>query len=316
MKRIILSCLFFLPVICFSQDGTFSTGFNAVGWTNLALQGEDSSAQISSVQRIQWPGLSANYFSSFSSFTQYLPKINSWISINYYSENAAQLLFTKRFGIAFNKGIFIGKHFLWKNALEMVYYKYEVDWSSLTFGMAIDPQNGFTLQAGDVPRGGSLGNIDFSYGTSFHFKEITLGVGIFHLNEPNSSLTSGTNSLPMRVTYSGGYNLSLKKYALQVQPYFVYRNQRAFDVFLSGMRIKYNEKINLGLCLQLNYQKMQVYTIGYTSKYLAINYSFSNYPNLTGDGGAHQLGSSIKFWKRKKTGKNYFNPSQGAFSTH
>ena len=58
----------------------------------------------------------------------------------------------------------ISRKFSMKVGFQATYFQKSLDWSKLTFGDQIDPRRGFIYNTNDVPRGGSVGNADFSAG--------------------------------------------------------------------------------------------------------------------------------------------------------
>ncbi|HRE96129.1 MAG TPA: type IX secretion system membrane protein PorP/SprF, partial [Flavobacteriales bacterium] len=91
------------------------------------------------------------------------------------------------------------------------YFQKSLDWSKLTFGDMIDPRRGFVYQTGDVPRGGSVGNMDFSAGILGFSENFYIGFSAHHLTEPNESLVTGTSPLPMKLSGHAGAVIPLGK---------------------------------------------------------------------------------------------------------
>jgi hypothetical protein len=58
----------------------------------------------------------------------------------------------------------ISRKFSLKAGFQATYFQKSLDWNKLTFGDQIDPRRGFIYTTNDVPRGGSVGNADFSPG--------------------------------------------------------------------------------------------------------------------------------------------------------
>lgn len=315
MKKLSLFLLLYSAVSVKAQDAYFFVQGNAGGWTNLAFQGTDTSALLSTTQQITNPKSSAYYYNTYNSFTQYLPMSNAWISLNMFTENAGNIIFTQHYGISFNKAIHLGKHFVWRNAIEVSYFNKRLDWNSLTFGDQIDPRQGFVYQSGDVPRGGSVGNIDFSYGTSFYYKKILLGFSAYHLNQPNESMVNGNAPLPVRLGIQLGYTFLIKEYRFQLQPYLNAFTQGTTNLASAGLKLTYNKNVSFaygGVLSASSYYNIA--WAGYKFRRGQITYGLSFGKSIHAVGCSHQVGVQFGFWKRKKS-KRYFPQELGAFST-
>ncbi|HRH39026.1 MAG TPA: PorP/SprF family type IX secretion system membrane protein, partial [Flavobacteriales bacterium] len=137
----------------------------------------------------------------------------------------------------------ISPRFSLKAGFQATYFQKSLDWSKLTFGDQIDPRRGFIYNTQDVPRGGSVGNADFSAGILGYTDIYFVGFAAHHLTQPNESLIVGQSKLPMKITAHAGAAIPLGlhgKYGearTKISPNVLYQQQAAFRQLNLGVYI-------------------------------------------------------------------------------
>ena len=135
------------------------------------------------------------------------------------------------------------RKFSLKVGFQATYFQKSLDWSKLTFGDQIDPRRGFIYNTNDVPRGGKVGNADFSAGVLGYTDIYFVGVAVHHLTQPNESLIVGTSKLPMKITGHAGAAIPLGmrgKYGdarTRIAPNVLFQQQAAFRQLNLGLYV-------------------------------------------------------------------------------
>jgi type IX secretion system PorP/SprF family membrane protein len=171
----------------------------------------------------------------------------------------------------------------------------------------IDPRRGFVYQTNDVPRGGSISNVDFSAGVIGYSDKFFAGFAVHHLTQPNESLITGNSPLPMKFTGHMGAKISLSnnKYSTNdasVSPNILYRAQGTFQQLNMGLYL--NKGALVGGVWYRNKDAFIV-LIGVTSEHFKFGYSYDMTVSKLGmqSGGSHELSMTLNFNCKKPVKK-------------
>jgi len=284
-----------------AQDPQFTTSFAGMTYTNPAFAGNDTMGIVFVAHRNQWPKLPGTYQTTIFGYSQYLSKTNSYAGYHYMFDKAGAVT-TQRLTFNYAQIIKI-KKLLLRPAFEAVYFAKKIDWNQLSFGDQIDPRQaqGFVYSSNDVPRGGSITNIDFNAGILASLYNITLGISIHHLTKPNEGLLTGDSPLPRKTGVFLGYDLHglIGRGEMHVTPYFSYHHQNNFSNMNYGINIQALEYL---IGFQIRKNDSFALITGYSRFNMRISYCYeittSSLDNKS-TGGTHEFTYAFKFWKRK-----------------
>ncbi|MCB0780176.1 MAG: type IX secretion system membrane protein PorP/SprF [Flavobacteriales bacterium] len=193
-----------------AQDPQFTQFYANPLYLNPAFAGSARCPRVVLNYRNQWPALSGTFVTSSASYDQFVEGISGGLGFQVLNDQAGKgtLNTTTVSGMyayqqALTRKLSISAGF------QATYFQKSLDWSKLTFGDMIDPRRGFVYNTNDVPRGGSVGNVDFSAGLLAFTDVFYAGFAAHHLTEPNESLIVGTSNLPMKITAHAGASLPL-----------------------------------------------------------------------------------------------------------
>jgi len=304
MRRITPFLFLFLFCKSYGQDPQFTQPYGTMTYSNPAFAGTDTMGTIFLSHRNQWPKLSGTYQTTVLGWSQYIADFNAYSGIHYMYDNAGALK-TSRISFNYAQNIRMNNLVI-RPAMEFTYFQKTMDWSQLTFGDMIDPRRGFVYQTGDVPRGGSVSNVDFSTGIMAQFYNVTLGVSVHHFTEPNESLIMGNSSLPMKIGYQAAYHLEggIGRWVLKIDPYLVYFSQALFQNFNFGLVTQIDPFI-----FGFNVRQKDSYALmgGFTKFKMRVTYCYEITTSSLGNqntGGTHEFTFAYQFWKRKAN-KNF-----------
>lgn len=286
---------------CFAQDPQFTTSYAGMTYTNPAFAGCDTMGTVYMAHRNQWPKLPGTYQTTVIGSSFYLKDLNAYSGIHYMHDQAGSVR-TDRITFNYAQNIKI-KKLLLRPAFEAVYFQKEVDWSQLSFGDQIDPRQaqGFVYSSGDVPRGGSISNIDFNSGLLSSFYDFTFGISIHHLTQPNEALVTGESPLPRKTGLFLSYDLHglIGRGEMHFTPYFSYHHQNNFSNLNYGLNIKLLEYL---IGFQIRKKDSFALIAGYSRFNMRLTYCYeittSSLENKM-TGGTHEITYAIKFWKIK-----------------
>lgn len=296
----------------FAQDPQFTQSFAGMSYNNPSFTGSDTSGVVYIAHRNQWPKLSGTYQTTIAGWQQYISQLNSYAGLHYLYDISGAMT-THRFSIVYAQNIKI-KKLLLRPSIEATIFQKSIDWSQLTFGDMIDPRRGFVYSTGDVPRGGSISNIDFSAGLLANFYNISLGISVHHLTEPNEALMTGNSPLPMKFGFQAGYNFAYLTpwFFTVIQPYLIFYNQAQFKNLNFGLNTKVNDFL-----FGFNYRRNDSYAFmaGFTKWKARISYCYEITNSTLGNkntGGTHEFTLAYRFWKCKAH-KKYLKGNLNAF---
>lgn len=199
----------------------------------------------------------------------------------------------------------VSRKFSIKAGFQATYFQKSLDWNKLTFGDMIDPRRGFIYATNDVPRGGSVGNADFSAGILGYTDVFFVGFAANHLTEPNESLIVGTSKMPMKLTAHGGAAIPLGmrgKYGeakTKLSPNILYQQQAAFRQLNLGLYVDHGP-IMAGLWYRS--RDAFIALIGFHTEHLKFGYSYDVTTSklTTATAGSHEISLTLQFDCKKK----------------
>ena len=255
--RHIISTIIFSVVLSntYSQDIQWAQYYSVPLFQNPSFAGAEHCDHFIFQQRIQWPGLEANYTSSYVSYDKFLYKYRSGIGA--YIVQDFQ-------GISLNND----KHYpgasLEKRSLDIsttkiaAQYSYELPidethsvraglelglintflTNNYIFPSEIDSKTGYNDQDDNI--GASKLAPDVASGILYYSKHLYLGFSGSHLNKPDLSLYNDAptiNRIARRGTFISGYKINLSK-----APSMAYLNTKSNKSITPTVHYKFQEK--------------------------------------------------------------------------
>jgi type IX secretion system PorP/SprF family membrane protein len=193
----------------------------------------------------------------------------------------------------------VNRKFSVRFGVQAGYFQRSLDWSKLTFGDMIDPRRGFVYQTNDVPRGGTVGNVDFAAGILGFSEQFYFGFAAHHLTQPNESVIVGNSPIPMKFTGHAGAVIPMgnSKYTADnavLSPNILFRSQGTFNQLNIGM---YMSKSGLVGGVWYRNKDAFIVLVGINTSHFKLGYSYDlTLSKLgTGSGGSHEVSCGINF---------------------
>lgn len=297
---IILCCL--IALYTNAQDAHFSQYNHSKSYTNPAFTGSDSTLNISTAYRIQWPNITGGGYKTFYfSADNYYRWLRGGLGLNYINDNEINGIFIKqRIDFNYAPHFELFKHKLTIQAgLQLSYFQNKVDWSKLVWGDMIDERRGFVYNTTEVRGQGKKRNMDISTGILLYSNHFYGGIAVHHLTQPDEGVM-GPSKLPIKYTIHTGANLNFSTPSLTLSPNFLFMKQNFSAMLLPGISAKYKM---FALGISYRNQDACIATVGFQSSFLKIAYSYDyTVSKLTNKstGGSHEMQVTWFIRYRKK----------------
>lgn len=291
-----------------AQDPEFTQFYANPLYLNPAFAGAARCPRIAMNYRNQWPSLSGTFVTSSASYDQHVDGIYGGLGLLVTNDKAGEAtLNTTNISAIYSYQLKINRSFSLRFGFQATFFQKSLDWNKLTFGDMIDPRRGFVYQTNDVPRGGSVSNVDFSAGVIGYSDKFFAGFAVHHLTQPNESLITGTSPLPMKFTGHMGAKISLSnnKYSTNdasIAPNIMYRAQGTFQQLNMGL---YLTKGALTGGVWYRNKDAFIVLVGVTSEHFKFGYSYDLTVSKLGmqSGGSHELSMTLNFNCKKPVKK-------------
>ncbi|MFZ5553302.1 MAG: type IX secretion system membrane protein PorP/SprF [Bacteroidota bacterium] len=282
-----------------AQDPEFTQFYSNPLYLNPAFAGSKRCPRIALNYRNQWPSLSGTYVTTSASYDQHVEGIYGGLGLLVTNDKAGEAtLNTMNVSAIYAYQLKLGRTFSMRFGVQATYFQKSLDWNKLTFGDMIDPRRGFVYQTGDVPRGGTVSNVDFSAGVLGFSDNFYAGFSAHHLTEPNESLITGNSPMPIKFSGHAGAMIPLgnTKYSEStiLSPNIMYRSQGTFQQLNMGLYVV-TKSITFGAW----YRNKDAFiaTVGIKTDNVNIGYSYDvTVSKLTNaSGGSHEISFGLVF---------------------
>lgn len=289
-----------------AQDPQFTQFYANPLYLNPAFAGTARCPRVALNYRNQWPALSGTFVTTSASYDQDVRGIMGGLGLLVTSDQAGKgTLNTTTVSGIYSYTQAVSRKFSIKAGFQATYFQKSLDWNKLTFGDQIDPRRGFIYATNDVPRGGKVGNADFSAGILGYTDVFFVGFAAHHLTEPNESLIVGTSKMPMKLTAHGGAAIPLGmrgKYGeakTKLSPNILYQQQAAFRQLNLGMYVDHGP-IMAGIWYRS--KDAFIALIGFHTEHLKFGYSYDVTTSklTTATAGSHEVSVTLQFDCKKK----------------
>ena len=294
-----LGVLCTLPAL--AQDPQFTQFYANPLYLNPAFAGTARCPRVVLNYRNQWPALTGTFVTTSASYDQHVEGLGGGVGLLVTNDQAGKgTLNTTTVSGIYSYQQAITRKFSIKAGFQATYFQRSLDWSKLTFGDQIDPRRGFIYNTNDVPRGGSVGNVDFSAGLLGYTDILYVGVAVHHLTEPNESLIVGTSKLPMKITGHAGAAIPLGmrgKYGkpkTRISPNVLYQQQAEFRQLNLGMYLDHGP-ITAGVWYRA--KDAFIALIGFQTEKFKFGYSYDVTTSklTTATAGSHEVSLQLQF---------------------
>ncbi|MGB5069767.1 MAG: type IX secretion system membrane protein PorP/SprF [Flavobacteriales bacterium] len=302
----VLALGLFGTLTTFAQDPQFTQFYANPLYLNPAFAGTARCPRVSLNYRNQWPALSGTFVTTSASYDQDVRGIMGGLGLLITSDQAGKgTLNTTTVSGIYSYTQAISRKFSLKAGFQATYFQKSLDWNKLTFGDQIDPRRGFIYTTNDVPRGGSIGNADFSAGLLGYTDIFFVGFAANHLTEPNESLIVGQSKMPMKLTAHAGAAIPLGvrgKYGepkTRLSPNILYQQQADFRQLNLGLYVDHGPII-----AGVWYRSKDAFIalIGFHTERFKFGYSYDVTTSklTTATAGSHEVSLTMQFDCKKK----------------
>jgi type IX secretion system PorP/SprF family membrane protein len=304
---------FALPVQ--SQDFHFTQFFANKLFLAPSFAGATAQNRLIANYRNQWPGLPKGFATYSVSVDHFISNYNSGLGVIAMRDLAGSTRFGYlHLGMAYSYDfvIFNNKHI--RPGVGFNYIQTTIDFSKATLSSMYNPQSkDYTGGSGvNFPEKNNIGAFDASFSTIFYMTNFTCGIGFDHLLQPNLTLLSDENPLPMKFSAFTVVTLLrrgrlLKPIDETVSVALLFKNQKKFNQLDLGVYWA-QSPLTFGIWYRgipiLNSDRGDSFAalVGYKAQNFAFGYSYdftvSNLINKTS--GAHEISLAIEYAKQKK----------------
>lgn len=293
MKKIAILLLLLLnidKVNC--QDLEFSQVNNSRILSNPSLAGSDSGIFVNVGYRNQWPGLAGNFVSYFVSTDAHIDKLKTSIGLIASADHAGQnSISSKTYSFIIAPQFNLKKNdWVIKPAIQLSYIQTKLDPSKFSFSDMIDTKYGFVLPTISVFPNTRRNYFDFSSSLLVYNKWASLGLGYFHITQPNQSFMIGS-SAPLYSRLMVNFNTKYfhffanKKYGLAFSAF--YNRQSVFQQLTTRVSLAYNK-----MSVSIAYQNGSAIIVGFGLNYSKFSFVYSydiNVTKLRKSQGSHEI---------------------------
>lgn len=283
-----------------AQDPQFTQFYANPLYLNPAFAGSAKCPRVVMNYRNQWPGLTGTFVTSSVSYDQYVAGLQGGLGLLVTHDQAGKgTLNTTNVSGIYSYQQAITKKFSILAGFQATYFQKSLDWSKLSFGDQIDPRRGFVYNTNDVPRGGSVGNADFSAGVVGYSEVFFVGFAAHHLTQPNESVIVGNSPLPMKFTGHVGAAIPVgvqAKYetATKISPNVLYQQQAAFRQLNLGLYVEHGP-ITAGAWYRA--RDAFIVLVGFHAERFRFGYSYDVTTSklTTATAGSHEISMQLQF---------------------
>jgi type IX secretion system PorP/SprF family membrane protein len=244
-----------LPDCAYAQDPQFSQYYAAPLYLNPAFAGATHESRAMFNNRYQWVNLPKPFITYAASIDHNFEKFRSGVGLMAMLDKAgAGALKSASINGMYSFRVNLSSKLVFRPGIQFGYVSRSIDYYNLTFGSQIDGVPGIPYNV--AGKSSSINYFDFGAGFLFYNNKFWMGMASSHINQPDQSLNTGGNKLPIKTTVHGGIKFFLKegvhkkKYGEQkersISPTFVYKHQENFDQLDLGLYVCY-EPVVTGL---------------------------------------------------------------------
>lgn len=194
-----------------AQDIQFSQFYAVPGYLNPAFVGSTHDVRGIFHQRLQWPSLDAKFTTSLVSIDGYSQKYKSGFGLMAIQDyQGANVISTTQLGLQYAYEQAISAKYTIRAGLSGDMISRNLNYSSLRFPSQFNDSTGFSGASNNLnnPR---RTFVSVSSGLLLYSKNLWVSVAANHMNRPNQSFAGDVSKLPLKMSFTAGYKIPLKK---------------------------------------------------------------------------------------------------------
>lgn len=331
MKKLyaLYAALLGLAAPALAQDPQFTQFYAAPLYQNPAFAGSAHRGRAILNYRNQWPSLPQAFVTYAASVDNYWKDYNSGAGLSVMADRSGSgNLMRLQVGGQYAYELTLTRVWAFRAGFEFAYRQSSIDFAKLIFSDQLGP-NGVQGTTQEPLKGSTarMGAFDVSTGGLLYSKRLWAGISAMHVNQPNQSVVSGTDRLPVRWNFQAGTNIPLgsrnstgrynsREPATSITAAFLYKQQGDFRQADIGAYLNV-EPIVCGVWYRgipgiknanstIN-QDAMAFLVGLKMPYYSVGYSYDLTISSLGanTGGAHEISLSYEFdtskYKRRHT---------------
>lgn len=267
------------------QDPEFSQFYANPLYLNPAFTGTSAITRVITNYRNQWPKQGNTYVTYNISYDKFINSIRSGVGFKMmYDRELNGVINSLGTSFLYSYHIRADDRLTFSMALEAGFIYKQFNTAGLIFPGMIDQGTGTITGNYPLPfEGGQKIFPDFSFGVAGQIDDVSCGIAIHHLTQPDQSIIEGdqVGSLPLKITAHAGavghqFHRGLLSREFTLSPNFVYRQQGSFKQVNVGMYTK-EDWLTFGLWYRHNLSKRPdalIAMVGVQKSKFQFGYSF------------------------------------------
>ena len=256
---IIFICLIYLPEKAWTQDAFFSQFYANRLSLNPAWAGIGDENRVFLNYRNQYPGIGSIFKTYTVTYDRYADKLSGGLGFSMSNDvQGSNAINQLSFSVIYSYQVKAGRFLSFSGGLQAGVVSHSVNASKFEFYDQFNPLSGNPNTSINPYADVTTIFPDFSTGIAGFYKESYGGISVSHLLKPYQNETLNPESrLPRKFTLFAGtyipvYERRLGKEVLQMNPNFIYIQQKNFSQVIYGLETLYKEKYVAGIWLRQN----------------------------------------------------------------
>lgn len=316
-RNIFFAFLLILSNLVLGQDVSFSQFYTNPLYLNPAFAGSVGVPRVALQYRNQWHAFD-NAFNTYSAAADFpVEKLRGGLGLNFINDAQANgALNTYQVNTAYAVNVRLSKNYWLNGGIQAGYNQNSLNVGELVFADNLDPNfgnNGVSEELGLITDP-NYSYVDFSTGVLVYNQKLFFGLAAHHLNEPNQSFISGTNTgvkLNRKFTAHFGARLPVylhghRRKKFDISPQLILQKQGEFQQINYGL-FAAKRGLATGVWfrqnLGLQYDAV-IFLIGFVRKKWQFTYTYDmTASGLWGDSGGTSEVSLVFLLREIKKGK-------------
>ena len=303
-----------------AQDVSFSQYYGSPTYLNPALAGSKIAPRLTLNYRNQWPAIPSTFITYAATYDQYFDEISGGVGLMVMNDNQGDGTITSTSVAAmYSFRVNLTRELTMNAGLQTTYIQNKLNWYKLIFGDQLYGRLGQSLPVTQetLPDRLNYGMIDFSTGLLFGYKEsMYFGVAVHHLNQPDNSFTSISDSrLDMKFTAHAGALIDLRQGLdggdiedMSISPNILYQQQGKFHQLNIGLSLNAYPMV-IGAWFRHNFENSDavIGLIGFQYEKIKVGYSYDytiSPLSNSATNGAHEISFAWIFDRPQKNFKH------------
>jgi type IX secretion system PorP/SprF family membrane protein len=233
----------------FSQDAYFTNANQSLIYLNPSFAGTNGFIREQSIYRVQDNNQRISFKTFCTSLDAFIKPLNGGMAFSYLNDDQAKgFLKTSAASFAYAQHVYAyNKTVKIIPAIQATYFMKSLDLTDLKFRDTLDYRKNSILET-SLPLGQSRAqknNLDLNASILIQTKNLTFGVGMFHINQPDEGIT-GAEKLPFRINIHGSYNFVLTP-ELNVSLFGLFVSQENFKDYDLNCNLSWNKEVFAGV---------------------------------------------------------------------